>query len=66
MPAKVMVTGGAGFVGSHLAEALLRQGIQLTIVDSLDDFYTPSRKLSNLESVRQQGEFQFFQKDIRD
>ena len=66
MPAKVMVTGGAGFIGSHLAEALLRQGIQLTIVDSLDDFYTPSRKLSNLESVRQQGEFQFFQKDIRD
>jgi len=60
MPAKVMVTGGAGFIGSHLAEALLRQGIQLTIVDSLDDFYTPSRKLSNLESVRQQGEFQFF------
>jgi UDP-glucuronate 4-epimerase len=44
----------------------LRQGIQLTIVDNLDDFYAPSKKLANLELVRQQGEFRFFQKDIRD
>ena len=65
-PFKVLVTGGAGFIGSHLAEALRRQGAELTIVDSLDDFYSPSRKLANLEYVKQQGEFRFFQKDIRD
>src|SRR5438270_4421165 len=66
LPVKVLLTGGAGFIGSHLAEALLRQGTELTIVDSLDDFYSPTRKLSNLEQIRKTGAFQFFQRDIRD
>src|SRR5438270_2070878 len=66
LPVKVLLTGGAGFIGSHLAEALLRQGTELTIVDSLDDFYSPTRKLSNLEQIRKTAAFQFFQRDIRD
>ncbi len=41
---RVVLTGGAGFIGSHLAEALLRRGNQLTIVDSLDEFYSPAWK----------------------
>jgi UDP-glucuronate 4-epimerase len=63
---KILLTGGAGFIGSHVAEALLRRGAQLTIVDALDDFYSPQRKRANLEEVRRRGEFQFEQADICD
>jgi UDP-glucuronate 4-epimerase len=63
---KILLTGGAGFIGSHVAEALLRRGAQLTIVDLLDDFYSPQRKRANLEEVRRRGEFQFEQADICD
>jgi NADPH-dependent 2,4-dienoyl-CoA reductase/sulfur reductase-like enzyme len=48
-PQRVMLTGGAGFIGSHLAEALLRRGVDLTIVDNLDHFYPPAWKKDNLE-----------------
>ena len=62
----VLLTGGAGFIGSHVAEALLRQGAELTIVDNLDDFYSPDQKRSNLEEIRRAGNFQFVQADICD
>jgi UDP-glucuronate 4-epimerase len=63
---KILLTGGAGFIGSHVAEALLRRGAQLMIVDALDDFYSPQRKRANLEEVRRHGEFKFEQADICD
>jgi UDP-glucuronate 4-epimerase len=63
-PRKVLLTGGAGFVGSHMAEALLARGNSLAIVDSLDDFYFPARKKANLEEVRRKGSFEFFATDI--
>jgi UDP-glucuronate 4-epimerase len=63
---RVLLTGGAGFIGSHLAEALLRRGSRLSIVDELNDFYSPERKKANLAEVRQVGEFEFFQADICD
>lgn len=63
---RIVLTGGAGFIGSHLAEALLRRGSQLTIVDSLDEFYSPAWKQANLEEVRRAGCFQFFPADICD
>ena len=62
----VLLTGGAGFIGSHLAEALLRRGDKLTIVDSLHDFYSPDWKRANLEELQQAGDFKFFSSDIRD
>ncbi len=58
---RVLLTGGAGFVGSHLAEALLRRGSQLAIVDELNDFYSPQRKEENLAEVRRSGAFEFVQ-----
>jgi len=61
----VLLTGGAGFIGSHLAEALLRHGVSLTIVDSLHDFYSPDWKRANLEELRRAGIFTFFEADIR-
>jgi UDP-glucuronate 4-epimerase len=63
---RVVLTGGAGFIGSHLAEALLRLGCQLTIVDKLDEFYSPAWKQANLDEIRRVGEFQFFPADICD
>jgi UDP-glucose 4-epimerase len=48
---RVLLTGGAGFIGSHLAEALIRAGNQLTIVDNLDSFYSPNWKEDNLQAI---------------
>ena len=63
---RILLTGGAGFIGSHLAEALLRDGATLSIVDNLDDFYSPAWKKANLESIRKFGAFEFFDADICD
>jgi len=65
-PRKVLLTGGAGFVGSHVAEALLSRGNSLAILDNLDDFYPPARKKANLEEVRRKGSFELFASDICD
>jgi UDP-glucuronate 4-epimerase len=61
-----LLTGGAGFIGFHVAEALLRRGLQLSIVDSLDNFYSPAAKRANLEEVRKAGDFTFYELDLCD
>ena len=61
---KLLLTGGAGFIGSHVAEALLRHGDELAIVDSLDDFYPPAWKRANLREIQKSGNYQFFPTDI--
>lgn len=63
---RILLTGGAGFIGSNLAEALLRKDHHLSIVDELNDFYSPERKKANLVAVRQAGDFEFFRADICD
>ena len=63
---RVLVTGGAGFIGSHLCEHLLRTGRCVTIVDDLDDFYDPQLKRANLEAIRVAGDYDFYGVDIRD
>ena len=63
---KVLVTGGAGFIGSHLAERLLRDGQQLVILDNLNDFYSPHLKTANLDTIRQAGDYAFHCGDICD
>ena len=60
----ILITGGAGFVGSHLAECLLRQGKRVAILDDLDDYYAAEMKRANLEEVKSVGEFQFFPVDV--
>src|ERR1700722_6362140 len=61
---RVLLTGGAGFIGSHVAESLLRQGAELTIVDNLDEFYSPAWKRSNLEEIRRTGKYTVEELDI--
>lgn len=67
----ILVTGAAGFIGSHVAEALLARGAEVVGLDNLDDYYDPSLKRANLESVdeaaRRAGvSFRFVESDIRD
>ncbi len=59
LTSKVLVTGGAGFIGSNLADELIRQGAKVSIIDDLS---TGSRE--NLEEIS--GDFQFFHGDIND
>jgi UDP-glucuronate 4-epimerase len=66
VPRRVLLTGGAGFIGSHVAEALLQRGVELMILDCLDEFYSPAWKRANLEDVRRAGKFEFADADICD
>ena len=64
---KVLVTGAAGFIGSHTAEALVREGHSVVGIDNLNDYYDPDRKRANIDEVRQAGaDFEFVVGDIRD
>jgi UDP-glucuronate 4-epimerase len=63
-PKRILLTGGAGFIGSHVAEALLRRGAALSVVDCLDHFYSSAWKKGNLEEIRRTGSFEFFDGDI--
>lgn len=49
---KVLVTGGAGFIGSHTVERLLSQGAEVGILDNFNDYYAPDIKRQNLAAVR--------------
>lgn len=63
---KILVTGGAGFIGSHVCELLLKDGHTVTVLDDLNDFYSPALKKANLESVRRCGPLRFYAGDIAD
>src|SRR5271166_3822368 len=63
---RILVTGGAGFIGSHLCERLLRDGHSVTIVDELNDFYAPEVKRVNLRCVLSVGPATFHRADICD
>jgi UDP-glucuronate 4-epimerase len=63
---KVLVTGGAGFIGSHLSTRLITEGHEVTILDDLNDFYSPQRKKENIGIVAASGPVAFYQGDICD
>lgn len=62
----ILVTGAAGFIGSHVSQKLLARGETVLGVDSLNDYYTPTLKHARLAPLREQSGFQFTQLDIAD
>lgn len=63
---RIAVTGGAGFIGSHLVEALLHAGHDVLCVDALDRFYPAAVKLANLASAAQHPRFTMSAADLCD
>jgi len=61
---KVLVTGAAGFIGSHVCEALVVRGHQVVGVDNFDDFYPRAVKQRNLEALRANRAFRLVEADV--
>src|SRR5580700_10873659 len=61
---KVLITGGAGFIGSHLVESLLSDGHNVAILDDFNDFYDPKIKRANISEVAK--EITVHDVDLRD
>jgi UDP-glucuronate 4-epimerase len=62
----ILITGGAGFIGSHLADRLLAAGRKVAIIDNFDPFYAPEIKQSNIAAARRAPDLTFVEGDIRD
>lgn len=61
-----LVTGGAGFIGSHLVDRLLSEGWRVTVVDNFDPFYDPGIKRRNIAPHLEYSNYSLVEADIRD
>jgi len=62
----VLVTGGAGFIGSHLVDSLLADGHHVTVLDNFDPFYDRGVKEANIEPQRAHPAWRLIEGDLRD
>lgn len=62
---KILITGGAGFIGSNLIDELLKLGNEILCIDNFDPNYDRTIKLKNIESALKEKNFRFIEGDIR-
>ena len=62
---KILLTGCAGFIGSHVSEALMKRGDIVIGVDNLNDYYDTKKKEKNLAILNEYNKFKFYKEDIR-
>jgi UDP-glucuronate 4-epimerase len=62
----ILVTGGAGFIGSHLTRRLLSRGDRVTVLDDFNDFYNPDLKRENIAPFLDHPDYRLVEGDIRD
>jgi len=62
----ILVTGGAGFIGSHLTSRLLARGAEVVCLDDFNDYYDPAFKRENVEPFRTNSLWHLVEGDIRD
>ena len=62
----ILVTGGAGFIGSHTVEALLARGDRVVVLDNFNDYYSPRRKRLNIAPFLGHPGFKLIEGDFRD
>ncbi len=63
---KILVTGGAGFIGSHVCERLLDIGFRVVCVDNFNDFYDPAVKAGNLQAIQTRSDRENFINYVQD
>jgi len=63
---KILITGGAGFIGSHLTDAILGRGDSVVVIDNFNDFYDPAIKRRNIAEASTNANFRLYELDIRD
>ena len=66
MSKHILVTGGAGFIGSHLTRRLLARGDRVTVLDEFNDYYDPRRKRANVATFLDRDDYRLVEGDIRD
>ncbi len=66
MRVKILLTGAAGFIGSHVAQKLLARGDEVVGLDNLNDYYDPNLKRARLAILERQPKFRFVKMDLAD
>ena len=63
---KIVITGGAGFIGSHLGQGFAKAGHEVVLADNLDDYYSPELKRRSIDCVLRNGNATFVKADVTD